>query len=148
MCLNFLTYLLNSSISVWRSLVFQFVERFHWWSLHLKMLGIGLQLNCWSSREVWSFFSDFHYGFKSFWSTVDLVFNSSGTTRAVALDISKAFNMVWHAGLLHKLKSYEISGQIFSIISFLHNRRLWEELNLCWSSLRLHSWSYTFLTIH
>ena len=40
------------------------------------------------------FFSDFHYGFKSFRSTVDLAFNSSETTRAVALDISKAFNMV------------------------------------------------------
>ena len=30
-------------------------------------------------------------------------FNKSGATRAVALDISKAFNRVWHAGLLHKL---------------------------------------------
>ena len=32
-------------------------------------------------------------------------FNRSGPTRAVALDISKAFDRVWHAGLLHKLKS-------------------------------------------
>ena len=32
-------------------------------------------------------------------------FNRSGATRAVALDISKAFDRVWHAGLLHKLKS-------------------------------------------
>ena len=33
--------------------------------------------------------------------------------------------MVWHAGLLHKLKSYGISGQIFGLISsFLSNRRL------------------------
>ena len=32
---------------------------------------------------------------------------------------------VWHAGLLHKLKSYGISGQIFGLISsFLINRRL------------------------
>ena len=30
-------------------------------------------------------------------------FNRSGATRAVALDISKAFNRVWHAGPLHKL---------------------------------------------
>ena len=52
-------------------------------------------------------------------------FNRSGATRAVALDISKAFDRVWHAGLLHKLKSYGISGQIFGLISsFLSNRRL------------------------
>ena len=52
-------------------------------------------------------------------------FNKSGATRAVALDISKAFDRVWHAGLLHKLKSYGISGQIFGLISsFLSNRRL------------------------
>ena len=43
----------------------------------------------------------------------------------MALDISKAFDRVWHAGLLHKLKSYGISGQIFGFISsFLSNRRL------------------------
>ena len=44
----------------------------------------------------------------------------------MALDISKAFDRVWHAGLLHKLKSYEISGQIFGLISsFLSNRWFW-----------------------
>ena len=52
-------------------------------------------------------------------------FNRSGATRAVALDISKAFDRVWHAGLLHKLKSYGISVQIFGLISsLLRNRRL------------------------
>ena len=52
-------------------------------------------------------------------------FNRSEATRAVALDISKAFDRVRHASLLHKLRSYEISGQIFGIIfSFLSNRRL------------------------
>ena len=52
-------------------------------------------------------------------------FNRSGAARAVALDISKAFDRVWHAGLLHKLKSYGISGQIFGLISsFLSNRWL------------------------
>ena len=57
-------------------------------------------------------------------------FNKSGATQAVAtqavaLDISKAFDRVWHAVLLHKLKSYGISGQIFGLISsFLSNRRL------------------------
>ena len=85
--------------------------------------------------EKCGFFSDFQYGFRSSRLTADLLpvvsdrvasaFNRSGTTRAVALDISKAFDRVWHAGLLHKLKSYGISGQIFGLISsFLSNRRL------------------------
>ena len=40
-------------------------------------------------------------------------FTRSGATQAIALNISKAFNRVWHTGLLHKLKSYGISGHIF-----------------------------------
>ena len=46
-----------------------------------------------------------------------------GTTWAVALDISKAFDRVWHTGLLHKLKSYGISDLVFGLISsFFSNR--------------------------
>ena len=53
------------------------------------------------------------------------VTNRSGATKAVVLDISKAFDRVWDAGLLRKFKSYGISGQIFCpISSFLSNRRL------------------------
>ena len=85
--------------------------------------------------EKCGLFSDFQYGFRSSGSTADLLtvvsdriardFNRSGASRAVALDISKAFDRVWHAGLLHKLKSYGISGQIFGLISsFLSNRQL------------------------
>ena len=85
--------------------------------------------------EKCDLFSDFQYGFRSCRSTADLLtvvsdriaraFNRPGATRTVALDISKAFDRVWHAGLLHKLKSYGISGQIFGLISsFLSNRRL------------------------
>ena len=85
--------------------------------------------------EKCSLFSDFQYGFRSSRSTADLLtvlsdriaraFNRSGATRAAAPDISKAFDRVWHAGLLHKLKPYGISGQIFSLISsFLSNRQL------------------------
>ena len=65
-------------------------------------------------------FPDFQYGFRSSRSTVDLltvvsdridrIFNRSGATPAVALDISKVFDSAWHDDLLHKLKSYEISG--------------------------------------
>ena len=51
--------------------------------------------------------------------------NRSGATRAVTLDISKAFDKVWHAGFLDKLKSYRISGQILGLISsFLSNKQL------------------------
>ena len=80
-------------------------------------------------------FSDLQYGFWSSRSTTDLLtvvsdriaraFNKSGATRAVALDISKTFDRIWHAGLLHKFKFYGISGQIFGLISsFLSNRQL------------------------
>ena len=56
---------------------------------------------------------------------IDRAFNRSGATRAVALDISKAFDRVWYVSLLHKLNSYGISGQIFGLISsFLSNRWL------------------------
>ena len=51
--------------------------------------------------------------------------NRSGATRAVTLDISKAFDKVWHAGFLDKIKSYRISGQILGLISsFLSNKQL------------------------
>ena len=79
-------------------------------------------------------FSDFQCSFRSCQSTAELInvvpdriaraFNRSGTTQTVALDISKDFYTVWHAGLLHKLKSYGISGLIFGLISsFLSNRQ-------------------------
>ena len=65
--------------------------------------------------EKCGLFSDLQYGFRSSGSTTDLptvvsdriarVFNMSGATRAVAPDISKAFDRIFHAGLLHKLKS-------------------------------------------
>ena len=85
-------------------------------------------------------FWNVQYTFRSSRSTADLLtvlsdriaraFNRSGATGTVALDISKTFDRVWHAGLLHKLKSYGISGQIFGLISsFLSNRQLWVVLD-------------------
>ena len=93
--------------------------------------------------EKCGLFSDLQYGFRSSRSTADFLtvvsdritraFNKSGNTQAVALDISKAFNRVWHAGhtgLLHKLKCYGALGQIFDLIfSFLSSRRLWVVLD-------------------
>ena len=56
---------------------------------------------------------------------IAMAFNRSGATQAVALDLSKASGRVWHAGPLHKHRSYGISGQIFGLISsFPSNRRL------------------------
>ena len=44
--------------------------------------------------------------------------------RAVSIDISKAFDRIWHAGLLHKHKSYGVLDLIFGLsLSFLRNRR-------------------------
>ena len=44
-------------------------------------------------------------------------------TRGVFLDISKAFDRVWHEGLLFKLKSYGINGPPLTLIKrFLSNR--------------------------
>ena len=79
---------------------------------------------------MWHFF-DCQYGFRFSQLTADLhtvasdrivrAFNRFGHYRAVILDISKAFDRVWHPGLLHKLKSY---GSLGLSSSFLDNRRL------------------------
>ena len=80
-------------------------------------------------------FSDFRYCFWSSQQPANFVkivsdriasaYNRSWATRAVALDISKAFARVWHAGLKRKPTSHGTSGQIFRLIlSFLSNRGL------------------------
>ena len=83
--------------------------------------------------EKCDLFSDFQYGFRSSRSSADLqsvvsdrvavAFSRSRATQAVALDIFKTFDRACHAGLLHRGKSYCISGLVFGLIlSFL--RRL------------------------
>ena len=72
--------------------------------------------------EKCGLFSDFQYGFRSSLSTADLLtvvsdritraFNRSWATQAVPLDIPKAFDRVWHAGLPLKLKSWNFRSDI------------------------------------
>lgn len=79
--------------------------------------------------------SDHQYGFRAGRSTADALtviserilqsLDVCGETRAIALDISKAFDKVWHAGLIHKLMSYGVSGHALNIIkSFLSDRKI------------------------
>ena len=78
--------------------------------------------------------SDMQYGFRHSRSTGDLsyamdhisrVLDRQGETRSVALDISEAFDKVWHQGLLTKLRSYGISGQLNKLVaSFLEDRQM------------------------
>ena len=50
--------------------------------------------------------------------------NACLETRGVFLDMSKAFDKVWHKGLLFKLKSYGIQGNLYRILeNYLHNRQ-------------------------
>ena len=69
-----------------------------------------------------AFFSDFQYGFRFFVQlyVIELLgdFNRSGANRAVALDISKAFDSIRHAGLLHNLSLMEF--QVRYLALFLH----------------------------
>ena len=66
-------------------------------------------------------------------------FENQDETRAVFLDISKAFDKVWHEGLLHKLKSNGISGHLLAFLeNYLTNRHQRVTLNGTmsnWSSI-------------
>ena len=80
--------------------------------------------------EKCGLFSDFQYGFRSSLSTADLLtvvsdritraFNRSWATQAVPLDIPKAFDRVWHAGLPLKLKSWNFRSDIQPYFFFSH----------------------------
>jgi len=79
--------------------------------------------------------SDSQYGFRQARSTGDLLTYAShmwssaaeafGETRAVSLDVAKAFDRVWHDGLIAKLPSFGLTPVLVSWISnYLHGRSL------------------------
>ena len=90
--------------------------------------------------EANNLLSDVQYGFRSLRSTADVLtvithriseaMVGGNLAKMVALDISKAFDKVWHKGLLTKLSSYGISGKVLSVIkSFLSGRSLQVVIN-------------------
>ena len=57
--------------------------------------------------------------------TESAVLDTSFDARIIALNISKAFDKVWHKGLLNKLKGYGLGGRVLSILkSFLSGRSM------------------------
>ena len=42
--------------------------------------------------------------------------NPTVDVRGVFLDISKVFDKVWHDGLIFKLKSYSVEGELLSLL--------------------------------
>ena len=55
---------------------------------------------------------------------LDFDHNLSLEVRGNFLDISKAFDKVWHDGLLYKLESFGISGNLLKLFhSYLNNRQ-------------------------
>ena len=103
-------------------------------------------------------FSNFQYGFRSSQSTdlftvvsdrIASAFNRSGTTWVVVPDICKVSDRVWHHGLLHRLKYYGISSQIFGLISFFLSNR-WLQVSVDGKSwqLILQFLKAPFLVLH
>ena len=51
-------------------------------------------------------------------------FDEGMETRAIFLDISKAFDKVWHKGLIYKLRQYGFTGNLLALLTdFLSNRK-------------------------
>ena len=62
---------------------------------------------------------------------INFIDNAPADVRGVFLDISKVFDKVWHKGLLFKLKSYGIEGELLSLLEcYLSNRQQRVVLNV------------------
>ena len=83
----------------------------------------------------------------------------SGTRYSPSLfDITKAFDRVWHKGLLCKRKAYGVDGRLFEVLAdFFRQRSLQVALDgfisketpsLIRSTPRKYSWASSFLGVH
>lgn len=83
--------------------------------------------------EKTDIFSKFQAGFRKNRSTLDQLIklhnaayhaiNNKHFTRAIFIDFSKAFDMVWTEGLLYKLRNLKIHGNLYNAIKLLLTNR-------------------------
>ena len=84
--------------------------------------------------------------------------NPNDDVRGVFLDISKAFDKVWHDGIIFKSKAYGVEGELLSPLkNYLENRYQrvvlngqtseWRK-NKIWSSTRISSRTTFVFNIH
>ena len=104
-------------------------------SILSKVFESIINRKIWGCDEFSKSISDRQYGFRKERSTGDLLtllsdswsttIRNFGETFAVALDISKAFDRVWHKALISKLPSYGFYPSLCNLISdFLSGRSI------------------------
>jgi hypothetical protein len=100
-----------------------------------KVFESILNRKIWKHLKLSNLVSDRQYGFRKERSTGDLLsllsdtwssaFRNFGESFAVALDISKAFDRVWHKSLISKLPSFGIYPSLCNLLSdFLSGRSI------------------------
>ncbi|KAL1447787.1 hypothetical protein WDU94_010908 [Cyamophila willieti] len=100
-----------------------------------------------SIMEDWNVLPTFQFGFREGHSTiyqmmrfsefVNTKFEERAEVLAVFLDLQAAFDKVWHAGLIYKIKKLNFPAYIVDIIrSFLCDRTFAVKIDDCFSSVR------------
>ena len=58
---------------------------------------------------------------------IQTAFHENPTTdvRGVFLDLSKAFDKVWHDGIVFKLKAYGVEGELLSLLKEWRKKNVW-----------------------